>query len=228
MHATKLISTAIRKHPDCPDLSVEPVAGICAITGQRGPCVPRKQLLGKSFTTGHLLAVPASDMVSVDAYLSLKFKWERMSSWFCDGEKFTKLKRLGVRDLVLAGNTSKKPFAGYATTSYKKHGSLIAPVNSAGKNIWLFEERVVDCSDAIVVSEWWRRLNDILAAGAGRTVIELLDCPAHIMRKVTLPVWLEFESWAKSKHRSSLYAFLVYLLPSQVERNEEAKQENLK
>lgn len=219
MHAVNLISAAILTFEDCPALPCDPVDGLCAVTGKCGPCVPRKKLLGKSFTNGDILAAPESDMVSVDAYIALKYKWERMSSWACNGVTFARLKRAEIREHVLTEDAISCSCAYYATTSYKKHGALRAPVNPPGQRVWLFETRLVDCSDMPTVRDWWERLNAALNAGIGRTVIESLDCPAHIMRKATLPVWMDFEGWARPRHNSALYAFLSYLLPSKEERD---------
>jgi hypothetical protein len=142
-----------------------------------------------------------------------------MSSWACNGETFVRLKRLDVREQVLTEDDSDCACAYYATTSYKKHGALRAPVNGPGQRVWLFETRLVDCSDMATVRAWWARLNAALSAGIGRTVFESLDCPAHIMRKATLPVWIDFERWVRPRHQSALYAFLAYLLPSKEERD---------
>jgi len=216
MHAVNLIAQAIRTSEDCPALPCEPADGLCAVTGERGPCVPRKMLLGKSFTNADLLAAPESDMVSSDAYIALKYKWERMSSWWTDGHIFRRLKRTDCREIILQGSENT-PWAMYITTSYKKHGAMKAPVNAAGFGTVLFENRLVDISEDWVVADWWERLNAALHAGIGRTVIESLDCPAHIMRKATLPLWMEFERWARPRHNSALYALLTYLLPSKEE-----------
>jgi len=155
-------------------------------------------------------------MVSADAYYALKFKWERMGSWFCDGITFERLTRQDVRTKVFQERMPER-WTAYATTSYKKHGSLIAKVNTHDKRMWLFEMRLVDCTNMPQVNEWWNILNAALRAGIGRSVLESLDCPAYVIQKVGLSTWLEFEQWARSKNQSSLYAFLCYLLPSQEE-----------
>lgn len=222
MHPVNLIACGLlHDDPDYPptdDLNI--TTGVCAITGIEDQCVPRKKLLGKSFRDGDTLSAPDSDMVSLGAYVALKYKWERMSSWVCDGV-FKKLNRIEVRNAVLTGN-HKTPWCGYATTSYKKHGSLRAPINySQGQNKWLFESRVVDCSDSATMLDWWEILNVALRSGIGRSVMKSLDCPSSVMRKVGLQKWMVFEKWAKPKSNSAMYAFLVYLLPSQEELNNE-------
>jgi hypothetical protein len=220
-HPVNLIAQSIQGDPECPALPCEPTQGICAITGAAGECIPRKHLLGKSFTNGDLLARPDSDMVSVDAYYALKFKWERMSSWICDGSTFTRLNRQGVREYALSGNTPPL-WAAYATTSYKKHGSLNAKVNTGKSRVWLFETRQADLTDMAHVKEWWGVLNTALRAGIGRSVLESLECPPFVMAKVGLSTWLDFEAWARPRYLSALYAFLCYLLPSQEELKNEA------
>jgi hypothetical protein len=222
MHPVKLIANSITQHPDRPELPCEPTPGVCAITGSEGLCVPRKKLLGKSFTNGDLLARPDSDMVSIDAYYALKFKWERMNSWFCDGATFERLTRQDVRRKVFQPEMPPQ-WAAYATTSYKKHGALNAHINTGAQRIWLFETRLVDCSDRERVDAWWQRLNQSLRAGIGRSVLESLDCPPYVIGKVGLSAWLEFEAWARDKYLSALYAFLCYLLPSQEELKHEAQ-----
>lgn len=220
MHAANLISAAITNHEDRPLLPCEPVEGVCAITGEQGACVPRKKLLGKSFTNGDVLDRPESDMVSIDAYYALKFKWERMNSWFTDGITFERLTRQDVRAKVFQESMPAQ-WSAYATTSYKKHGALNAKVNTEKSRIWLFEMRLVDCTDMTKVTEWWDVLNVALRAGIGRTVLESLDCPPFAMSKVGLKTWMDFEVWARPKYLSSLYAFLCYLLPSQEELKHE-------
>lgn len=227
MHPVNLIASGLPlEDPDYPCADLQPSDGICAITGLAGQCVPRKSLLGKSFCDGDTLAAPNSSMVSMDAYIALKYKWERMSSWMCGAGGFKKLNRVEVRDVVLSGGGST-PWCGYATTSYKKHGALRAPINySAGQNKWLFESRIVDCSDSAKMIEWWSVLNDAIRIGIGRSIMDSMDCPSIVMRKVGLQKWMEFEEWAKPKKSSALYAFLVYLLPSQEELKNEKRDED--
>ncbi|GBL46269.1 hypothetical protein SFMTTN_2082 [Sulfuriferula multivorans] len=217
MHAVDLIYSALDPdNPEYPVLPGDPVDGICCITGQSGPCLPRKSLLGPSFTTGDLLALPGGTQVGVAAYVALKYKWERMGAWICDGKTFRRLDRQGVRAAVL-GAVPKRPWAGFATTSYKKHGALLAPVNNRDRNVWLWNVEHIDCSDREQVVELWDALNAALRAGIGRTVIESLDCPAWLLERIGLDVWLAFVRWARPHHKSGLYRFLTYLLPSQEE-----------
>lgn len=232
MTAIKLISRALNNYQsDSPtDIPVLPASdirsGICAVTGEeKVETLPRRQIFGRSFMDGEILAAPDSDRVSVDACRALKFKWERMSSWRVTPTEFQKLDRLGVRDAVInaGGRKSASPWAGYATTSYKKHGALRAPVNVGFQAVWLFESRLVDCTDYPRLIRWWIRLNEALRAGFSRPVLESCVCPVYVMRKVGLSEWLSFEAWARTRRNSALYAFLCYLLPSQKELQAERK-----
>jgi len=233
MRAHNLISQALRKQGAAlPKLPATPRDSVCAVSGDVCACLPRKDVLGKSFTNTNLLTAPQSDFVGVDVYQAWYYGYkaqegkkrdkrpERMSSWFCDGETFQELNRVDVRDKVFLPKMPRM-WAGYATTSYKKHGSLLAPVNTGDRRFWLFEERQVDCSDMGTVELWWDRLNTALRAGIGRSVLETLECPPFVMAKVGLPTWLDFEQWARDKYQSALYAFLCYLLPSQEELKHE-------
>lgn len=187
------------------------------MTGEEGPSGPRAALLGPSFLDGGLLVAPGSDRVGVSAYVAMSYPWARWSSWICDGASFRRLDRAGVREAVL-GPAPRRPWCGYCTTSYKKHGVLRATVNGPGRRVWLFETRVVDCSDRAEVDEYWRRLNAALEAGFGRRILASLDCPVHVMAKCGLRAWMQFEEWARPRYRSALYTFLCYLLPSREER----------
>jgi len=195
--------------------------GICAVTGLHcAETLSRKDLFQKGFNDGATLAAPSSARVSVDAFVALKYKWERMSSWMCDGETFKKLDRQGVRAAVFGG-LPVRPWIGYATTSYKKHGALRAPVNSGQSRAWLFENTIVDCSDNDRVLAIWERLNSALRLGFGRPILQDLQCPIHVMRKIGFHFWIDFEEWAHRHYKSSLYSFMCYLLPSQKELKKE-------
>jgi hypothetical protein len=222
MYPCNLIAQSLKD--DKAELPCEPVKAICAVTGLETLCVSRAELFGKSFTNGDLLARPDSDYVSVDAYLALKYKWERMGSWFCDGETFERLDRQGVRAKVLQADMPVY-WTAYATTSYKKHGSLRARVNMGKSRVWLFEMRLVDLTDFARAMEWWDALNIALRSGIWRSIIESLECPPFVIDKIGLKTWMEFETWARPKYLSALYAFLCYLLPSQEELKLENKSE---
>lgn len=218
MHPVMLIQAACSKGnaEDAPEMPDKTTPGVCCVTGEFTDTVPRKTLLGKSFTDGALLRVPSSDRVGLAAWTALSYKWERMSSWVCTADAFTRLLRVDVRDAVF-GPLPDVPWSGYATTSYKKHGALRAVVNTGKRNVWLFETRLVDCSDRPKLEDWWTRINAALRLGFGRKALETLECPAWVMAKVGVDAWLEYLAWAKPIQHSALYSFLCYLLPSQDE-----------
>ena len=217
MHAVDLIYASLSPaYRDYPVLPGEPVTGLCCVTGAIGPTFPRRELIGPSWTQHDLLARPESPRVGVAAYVALKYKWERMSSWVCDGKSFRRLDRQGVRAAVL-GERPRRRWVGFATTSYKKHGAMLAPINGRQQNLWLWDTEVIDCSDAEAVMACWATLNEALRAGFGRSVLESLDCPAWLIQRVGIERWVTFHRWALPRYKSGLYRFMCYLLPSQEE-----------
>jgi hypothetical protein len=165
-------------------------------------------------------------MVGVDTYQALKHKWERYSSWIVTENEFTLLGKShsgdGWRNEVLKYifDPPQGPWAGYITTSYKKHGAMRAPVNR-GTNVWLFEMILADCTDQEKTREYWEVLNKYLRVGFGRPVLESVKCSSYVIRKCGLSEWVEFERWAKDKYQSGLYKLMCYLLPSQNELKKE-------
>lgn len=220
MHTLQLLHSVIPEAEREP-LPCAPVEGVCAVTGAFGPAVPRADLLGKSFTDQHLLRDPSSPLVGEAAWCALKFKWERMSSWLCTDSEFQRLDRKGVRDLVIGGVQASR-WAGYITTSYKKHGALRAPLNSGRRQVWLFEMRLVDCTDRARLLDWWRVMNEAIRRGISRQSQEMLDMPPALIRKIGVGEWEAYRAWARDKWQSAMYALLVYLLPSQEELRAEA------
>jgi hypothetical protein len=221
MHPVNLIAKAIPKEK----LPQEPIEGVCCVTGQTCLTLPRTLAIGKAFTNLDLLLAPESPRIGVEAYAALKYKWERMSCWLCDGAEFKrfdiKSDRPLLRSMVLNG-VDRSLWSGYITTSYHKHGALRAVVNIQRFGTWLFETDRVDCSDRGKVNNWYRCLNEALRGGIGRSIIESLDCPPFVLGKIGVSRWLSFEQWAKPKYQSPLYQFLCYLLPSQEELKREA------
>lgn len=189
--------------------------GVCCLLGMREPCIARKHAIKPSFTNLDFLRAPDSDCVSVRAWRVMTEPAQRQSSWICDAQGFRKIDRLGVRRLVI-DEPPTAPWSGYATTSYKKHGALRAPLNHGDSRRWLFELDIVDCSDSAKVADWWERLRSTRVAGIPRPVIETLDCSVHLMSKHAA-LWREFEAWARPKVNAPLFRFLVYLLPSEEE-----------
>jgi len=214
MNIYKLISDSIKDiHIELP---AEPVEETCSVTGENTFCIPRKKLFSSNFTEQPKLQCPGSQFVSIEAYQSLKYKKERMSSWIATKDKFTPLKRLDVRPLVLSG-TGSDIWAGWVTTSYKKHGAFRARINTVGQVIWAFDEMLVDCSDIKDVNNIYNQLVMYLKKGFSRTTLETLTCPGFVILRAGLQQWLEVEAWAKPLYKSNLYKFLCYLLPSQDE-----------
>jgi hypothetical protein len=213
MTAIDLIAAALPPEPP-PEA---PEDGVCCVTGARGLTVSRALVIKPSFTNLDLLRAPDSDRAGIAAWRVLNYDYERKSSWACNGQTFERLDRKGVRNHVLSREESPLPCAFYATTSYKKHGALRAPANSTGKRVWLFETRLVDCSDMAAVSAIWARLRAAQDEGIPRPLIEHLDIAPGYMAKIGWRVWRNFEAWARPRRRSPLYEFLTYLLPSQDE-----------
>lgn len=220
MHSVNLIAQALRRQDDCPPLPEKIEKAICCITGVNCDCVERGEKIGNAFTNLDLLIAPESNYMGVDAYIALSYKWERMSLWWCDGEKFVRPNRIEVRDMVLNG-VDAEYWSGYVTTNYKKHGSLWTKVNKGKHGIWRFEMHDVDCRDIAKVKEWYHILDDAVHNEIGRSVLETLDCSAWLIDKIGLKRWIEFEKWARPKYQSALYQFLCYLLPSKEERKVE-------
>lgn len=225
MHSVNLIAKAIKFLPDCSTMPKKTENGICCVTGQKSETIIRSELFGKSFTNIDVLKDPDSDRISIDAYLALSYKWERMSCWLCDGITFDRLIRTDFRELILNGVNNRDLWTSYITTSYKKHGSLHAPVNNKPFGIWRFENLTVDASDNIKVNYWYNILNDYLHLGFGRTVLESLDCSPFVMQKYGVDKWIKFQSWAKDKFQSPLYKLICYILPSQEEIKNEKQTE---
>ncbi|SLM15284.1 hypothetical protein SPIROBIBN47_410018 [uncultured spirochete] len=227
MHAINLIAQSVRTL--APALPCDPIEATCAVTGQVCPCLPRREVLGDSFTNIDCLRAPESEFVGVDVYIAWFFGYkttedkkrlkcpERMASWICDGNEFRELSRIEIREMVLNGIPYKQ-WAAYVTTSYKKHGSLWARVNIGPRGIWRFEMIDADCRDENKTREYWNRMNAAVNAGIGRGIIETLDMPPYLTMKVGMKTWIEYEKWAKPIYQSGLYQFLAYLLPSAEER----------
>lgn len=206
----------------------EPAEGLCCVLGTTEPTIARKHAIKPSFTNLDLLRAPDSSRVSLRAWRVLTYMTEPaegkkrgaqpliQSAWVVTRDELRYLSRTDVRRLVIEGMTPPGPWAGYATTSYKKHGSLRAPVNTGASQRWLFELDVVDCSDRSKVHCWWTRLHAMRTAGIPRPVLENLDIGLPLFRK-HYRIWKPFEPWARANYLSPLYRFLCYLLPGQEE-----------
>jgi len=223
MSAIELLYSALppREPPE------EPAEGLCCVLGTREPTIARTHAIKPSFTNLDLLRAPDSDRVSLRAWRVLTYMTEPaegkkrgqqpliQSSWLVHDGGIEYLSRIDVRRYVLDGVPYQR-WAGYATTSYKKHGCLRAPINVSGTQRWLFETEIVDCSDRATVREWWDRLRDAREAGIPRPVIETLDIGVPLLAKHSA-LWMRFEPWARARFQSPLYRFLTYLLPGEEE-----------
>jgi hypothetical protein len=235
MHAVDLIAQAVGA--SAPLLPCEPVLGICAVTGDETLCLPRKEVLGPSFTNLDGLRAPQSPMIGVNVYTAWFYGYktdpskkrlkcpERMSCWICDGKEFRELSRVDIRHLVINGVQSEI-WAAYVTTSYKKHGSLWAKVNKGPRGIWRFEGVDADCRNHDAVLEYWDKMNNVLDSGIGRSVIESLNCPPFVIKKTGIKTWMDFDRWARPIYQSGLYQFIAYLLPSKEERKGGVPRDN--
>lgn len=219
MHAVDLIASALKN--EALEMPRETTVETCCLTGEVGHCVFARDAIGAAFTNRDLLKAPTGKYISLNAYIALKYKWERMSSWVCDGETFTRLDRQGVRISVF-GETPKTPWVGYATTSYKKHGSLWTPVNSGLRRVWRFEMLTVDLTDGSYrnlyesLCEWQKR-------GVGRMTMESMEPNIVELKNIGVKTWLEFCEFAESICNSPTWKFMCYLLPSREElKNEQA------
>jgi hypothetical protein len=225
MHAVDLIAAALPPE----SLPEPPAEGVCCVTGATCMTIGRKHAIKPSFTNIDLLRAPDSDRAGVAAWRALTYSTPhpdpakkrdlcplRQSHWLCDGQTIKYLDRQGVRQRVLDG-VGALQWCGYATTSYKKHGCLLAPVNVGGRAVWLWETRLVDCSDMDAVADTWSRLRAAQDAGIPRPLIERLDIAPGYMAKIGWRVWRDFEAWARPRMRSPLYEFMTYLLLSKEE-----------
>ncbi len=226
MSSLRFLAEAFRRHvtyrPEpYPEL---PVPGLCCITGDVGDTIARKHLLGPSFTDLELLALPDSERIGThvwDAFTAgelrngktRRYCPERMSSWRCTADHFESLTRQGVRDAVF-GPAPESPWAGYVTTSYKKHGGLRAPVNTGDSNVWLWESVRVDCTDRVALQGVWDALRRYQDAGIPRPVLETGEMEPHLVGKVGVSKALDYQHWSRPRIESALYQFCVYLLPS--------------
>ncbi len=228
MHAVNLIARAVGAKG--PLLPCAPVEAICAVTGETCPCLPRRDVLGDSFTNLDRLRAPGSEHVSADVFIAWAYGYktaedkerlkcpERMACWICDGNVFRELVRSEIRELVLNGVPYEK-WAAYVTTSYKKHGSLWARVNKGARGVLRFEMLDADCRDVTKVLVYWHKMNEARSAGIGRSTIETLHIAPFVLEKVGIRAWTMFERWARPIYQSGLYQFIAYLLPSKEELN---------
>ena len=215
MNIFELYSNAIK--PEHIEYPKQTEMQTCCFTGKECLCIPLKECVSNGFVNTDILLAPNSKYASIEVFQAFKHHWERSSSWLITDKEFIRLKtKLEIRPLVLNGVESNL-WAGYITTSYKKHGTLKTVINSGNKAFWGFENLLVDCSDKKKVNEWFQIMLTALKNGIYRTSIETCDCQSAIIGKVGIKTWLDFYKWGKDKYQSPLYQFLCYLLPSKEE-----------
>lgn len=228
MHTINLFSGAIKQ--DHLPLPFQPIQETCCITGQKTDCIPRKYVLSNSFTAQELLKAPASKFACIDAYQAFKFRGHR-SSWFVWQEEdlniyYKKLTRIEMRAIILSfvDISLLTQWSIYASTTGKKHGSFFAPLNTAKfPGIVGFDSEIVDCTNAAKIRIQYRALECFLRIGISRSYLLNPDLPVWIINKIGVKTYNDFRDFAMDKYTSSLYKFLVYLLPSQEELKNELK-----
>jgi hypothetical protein len=208
MYSVELIEKALVRV----SLPEKPHDGVCCVTGKKGPTLPRGLAIKPSFTRFDLLRAPESTRVGIPAWRTLNYSPTRKSSWWCDGQCFRKMTKEDVFSLLFECKESSAPWAGYVTTSYKKHGALLAPVNQRESAVWLFETTLVDCSDTDKVQEYWNRLGCMYNAGLTKTELKTLVVSLDKLSRIGLSEWIRFEQWAKNARLSVLYDFLLFIL----------------
>lgn len=230
MHTVDLIANSLTDDQREP-LPVDAEPGLCCVTGIETETIPAKKLLGSNFMDNNLLDAPHSDRVGVNVWHAFqhgyltdptkkrKKKPEFMACWYCDGERFIEVDKAAIRQLVLHGSPARH-WAGWVTTSYKKHGALRSPVNNSAFGFWGFDDLLVDANDKTAVIDMWQHLRQAQGVGIGRTGIETLDVPVKIMLRIGITRCNEFTQWAEAYYLSPLYKLLTYLLPSQKEIKE--------
>lgn len=223
MHAVNLIALNV---PDVPAFG-QIGQGVCCVTGERTACIRKEDLIGESFMDWDLLAAPSSPHVGIDAYLAwshgvirpgkkVPFHLERHGCWFVSEWEWRQVTKVDVRKLVLEG-APDTPWAGWVTTGFRKHGSLRAPVNFKARGIWGFDELRPDCSEHGNALLWWNRLRYYQDAGLSRKTMSICTAPSYVLKRIDPSILLDFIAWRWDKFRSPLFAFLLYLLPSQKE-----------
>jgi hypothetical protein len=228
MHTINLFSKAIKQ--DHLPLPFHPIQKTCCITGQKTECIPRKYVLSNSFTAQELLKAPDSKFACIDAYQAFKFRGHR-SSWFvwqteASNIYYKKLTRVEIRSVIFDFVDIKilNQWAIYASTTGKKHGSFFAPINTEKfPGIIGFDSETINCTNIDLVRERYYLLSCYLKAGISRSYLLNPDLPVWLINKLGVKTYNDFRDFVMDKYTSSLYKFLVYLLPSQQELKDELK-----
>ena len=211
MIATELVGKALLNMGLAEPLPQDAIMAVCCISGELCPCIERRLLIGESFTTQGTFMAPDSDHVSVNAWYAFKHRPERAGNWFCDGEQFVSMNRAEVREKILLGFADqKRPWAMYVTTSFKKHGSLVAPVNQPGLFAVGFETEVAVCHQQLV-----QIFNDDLLYWQRSGIVRSDLQAGRIMdtRQADTAAVIHFDRHAQGRRHMPLYKMLAYLLP---------------
>lgn len=214
----------------------ETADGICCFTGLRCPTLPRKDVLDKTFNKHEFLLAPDSDRVGVNVVRALSLKEERMSCWIATTRKFyavgestpknpKDLTRAQAREMVINGVDFDGPWSGYWTTSYKKHGAYVSPVNHSGRfGFWGFESMTVDCRDNRKVRDIFDFLMGLKVAGMMEVEMRTLDFSRKTCETFTIAQLLEVRRKLVPLAKDPLFEFLMYLLLSAKEIKDLGKE----
>lgn len=122
-----------------PQIEAAEVAGACCLCGSTDGRYDRKPFIKEGFT--NLDQLKAADSQSICPACASMFTLPklRQSSWIATGGEMIWLRREDIWDYLWT--PPRPPFAMYATTSYKKHGSFKTRVNYSSNRFYVqFEE----------------------------------------------------------------------------------------
>lgn len=211
MHTVNLIAKSLRHSGEALEIKSPLEPGVCCLTGDECMTIPRSDIISSAFTAQSLFNAPQSDRIGVDAALALSYKWERMSCWYVTKNEFRRIQKPEARQIIFERQYPAEPWAGYITTSYKKHGALTTPANMDKRIIWGFNEDTVDLTDHAAVTAIYERLLECKK----RHLPQLLM--THLTLDYAAPENIifvsDFINWARPLYKSSLYQFLMWLLP---------------
>lgn len=194
--------------------------GICCVTGKHCDTIPRKDMLGASFTAQACFKAPQSDRIGIDAYIAMQDPRERKSSWMATENGMRWLRetvKKDVRSLVINGGWPEGWWALYVTTTWKKHGALVAPpCNGASHPMMAYNDETIDLADNSRVTGTYNKLYEAKTMGIGNTMLETLEFQpaAYKAGLFTIQYWTKFIKWAKPIYLSPLYRLCLWMLPS--------------
>jgi len=211
MTTIELVGRALVNMGVAEPLPCESTEAVCCITGEHGMCIPRKLLIGESFTTQGVFKAPDSEFVGENAWYAFKHRPERAGNWYCNGVRFMPMDRKETRARLLGGFVSQSlPWAMYVTTSFKKHGSLVAPLNQPCAFAVGFETEIAACSPELVDV-----FNSDLLYWQGSGIVRSDLQTGHIMatRQADTRAVCHFDVNVQGRRHLPLYRMLAYLLP---------------